>query len=78
MNDMMDLYKIMDDLLILDYKQETEKYILKILEGNYQEETKAEVKMVVSHFVEQIENDNKRLKCCIKELDQYIARNAAK
>lgn len=70
---MKQLYSIMEQLLELDYKQETFLLILKALETAYNEEEVASSKMLISHAKWQLESQNKDLKEQIKQLDTYLS-----
>lgn len=63
----------MEQLLELDYKQETFLLILKALETAYNEEEVASSKMLISHAKWQLESQNKDLKEQIKQLDTYLS-----
>lgn len=68
------LYSIMEQLLELDYKQETFLLVLKALETAYSEEKEASSKMLVSHTKWQVEVQNKDLKQQIRQLDTYLSQ----
>ena len=66
------LYSIMEQLLKLDYEEETYLFVLKTLEASFDEKQEPHSKMLASHAKWQLESQNRLLKRQIHELDNYI------